>query len=52
MVEDLVLFHLTKFGKYIFIFLSFPEQLKWRDELLIFGWHDLKFRRNVFETVK
>ena len=34
-------------------FLSFPQQLKWRDEgIFYWEWHDLKFRRNTFETVK
>ena len=32
MIEDQVLFHLSKFGKNIFSLRNFPDPLKWRDE--------------------
>ena len=32
MIEDQVLFHLTKFGKIILSLLTFPDPLKGRDE--------------------
>ena len=32
MIEDQVLFHLSKFGKNIFSLRNFPRPLKWRDE--------------------
>ena len=51
MKEDLVLYHLTKYKNENRFFLNFPEQLKWRDKAHFHRWHDLKFRRNVFETV-
>ena len=51
MKEDLVLYHLAEYENEIRFFLNFPEQLKWRDEGIFFWWHDLKFRRNTFETV-
>ena len=51
MKEDLVLYHLAKYKNEIRFFLSFPQQLKGRDKGSFFWWHNLKFRRNTFETV-
>ena len=51
MKEDLVLYHLAEYKNEIRFFLNFPEQLKGHDEGIFFWWHDLKFRRNTFETV-
>ena len=51
MKEDLVLYHLAKYKNEIRFFLNFPEQLKGHDEAIFFWWHDLKFRRNVFEMI-
>ena len=36
MKEDLVLYHLAEYKIEIRFFLSFPQQLKWRDEGIFF----------------
>ena len=52
MIEDQVLFHLTKFGKIILSLLTFPDPLKGRDEAVPQGLRSASLNPVATHTVK